>query len=136
MGDTQVHASSEQVDLSQTDKRTSIEDSPDKEAVGCCFSLGYGAMMKPCCLEAHSVSDVKKCPVATRLGGASGYKLGKCPATSEEAAEAFNAQKRSSKTLMQTSKVNVALASPSSVQAASDKSDAGNSTQGPNVLFA
>merc|ERR1740130_939305 len=28
---------------------------------GCCFSLGYGSMMKPCCLESTSVSDVSTC---------------------------------------------------------------------------
>lgn len=55
-------------------------------AAGCCFSFGYGAMMEPCCLEAHAVPNVLECKTARRIGGASSYKLGSCPTTAEEAA--------------------------------------------------
>lgn len=62
-------------------------------AAGCCFSFGFGDMMKPCCLEATSVSDVATCNVGQRMGGASGYSLGKCPANAKEAAE-INTKRR------------------------------------------
>mmetsp|Transcript_7180 Transcript_7180/g.11684 ORF Transcript_7180/g.11684 Transcript_7180/m.11684 type:complete len:415 (+) Transcript_7180:72-1316(+) len=54
---------------------------------GCCFSYGFGALMKPCCLETHPVDDVASCRVEQRMGGASNYVNGKCPATAEEAAQ-------------------------------------------------
>lgn len=71
-----------------------LEDSlSNAAAAGCCFSFGFGAMMKPCCLEATSVSDVATCSVAQRIGGASSYSVGKCPANAKEAA-AINTKRR------------------------------------------
>lgn len=69
-------------------------------AAGCCFSFGYGAMMKPCCLEAQAVPNVLQCKTARRIGGASSYKMGSCPATAEEAAkiEEANAEQTTTKT--------------------------------------
>lgn len=54
--------------------------------VGCCFDIGYGARMVPCCLSAEATDDVGRCPVSTLAGGAKSFKLGECPATAEEAA--------------------------------------------------
>jgi hypothetical protein len=55
-------------------------------AKGCCFSYGFGAMMKPCCLETQQVDDVSSCNIQQRLGGASSYVDGECPKSAEEAA--------------------------------------------------
>merc|ERR1719401_149962 len=53
---------------------------PQKEKVldgkGCCFSIGFGALMKPCCLKAKPVSGKTDCPSANRLGGRTGYHIG------------------------------------------------------------
>lgn len=59
---------------------------------GCCFSLGYGSMMKPCCLETQSVSDVSSCKREPRMGGASSYSLGNCPVDADDAAKIVAAQ--------------------------------------------
>jgi hypothetical protein len=53
---------------------------------GCCFSYGFGAMMKPCCLKVQPVDDVSSCTSQQRLGGASSYVNGECPKSAEEAA--------------------------------------------------
>merc|ERR1711998_283147 len=58
-----------------------------KEPKGCCYSIGYGSMNKPCCLQAKRVGDSSMCVAAARLGGASGYKDGDCPASASEAAK-------------------------------------------------
>merc|ERR1712216_963425 len=41
-------------------------------AAGCCFSFGYGSLMKPCCLETERTSDVSTCRRAQGvIGGGS-----------------------------------------------------------------
>merc|ERR1711933_662469 len=54
--------------------------------VGCCFSVGYGAMMKPCCLQTQMVEDASTCLVEERDGGASSASP-TCPASAAQAAE-------------------------------------------------
>lgn len=55
---------------------------------GCCFSIGYGAMMKPCCLEVTPANTASDCmsdhPV---LGGATQFNGTSCPRNADEAAE-------------------------------------------------
>jgi len=60
------------------------------EASGCCFSIGFGALMKPCCLHAETVASEGACKVKKRIGGATGYHSGDCPATPAEAADLIN----------------------------------------------
>lgn len=56
---------------------------------GCCFSIGYGALLKPCCLSANHVSDKSECNTESRMGGQTGFKTGSCPSTASEAAAAL-----------------------------------------------
>lgn len=58
---------------------------PDKVG-GCCFAIGYGAMMKPCCLRTWIVNDISECKSEARLGGATGFTQGPCPTSATEAA--------------------------------------------------
>jgi len=60
------------------------------KASGCCFSIGFGALMKPCCLHAETVASEGACKVENRIGGATGYHSGGCPATPAEAADLIN----------------------------------------------
>merc|ERR1711924_92984 len=64
----------------------SLATKEDQKA-GCCFSLGYGAMDRPCCLETTRVNDKSSCQAANRIGGASGFVDGACPASAQEAAD-------------------------------------------------
>eukprot|EP00747_Dinoflagellata_sp_TGD_P197033 gnl/TRDRNA2_/TRDRNA2_67951_c0_seq1.p1 gnl/TRDRNA2_/TRDRNA2_67951_c0~~gnl/TRDRNA2_/TRDRNA2_67951_c0_seq1.p1 ORF type:complete len:180 (-),score=30.52 gnl/TRDRNA2_/TRDRNA2_67951_c0_seq1:100-639(-) len=52
---------------------------------GCCFSIGYGSMMKPCCLETHQVKKSSDCSVGQRMGGATGFSASGCPKDAEKA---------------------------------------------------
>eukprot|EP00927_Polykrikos_kofoidii_P051983 TRINITY_DN45757_c0_g1_i1.p1 TRINITY_DN45757_c0_g1~~TRINITY_DN45757_c0_g1_i1.p1 ORF type:complete len:526 (-),score=86.79 TRINITY_DN45757_c0_g1_i1:186-1763(-) len=52
---------------------------------GCCFSIGFGARMKPCCLRTSIVSSKSACRVGERIGGATGFREGSCPASAEAA---------------------------------------------------
>merc|ERR1719263_2676929 len=65
---------------------------------GCCFSFGYGARMKPCCLKAEVVHDAASCKPQQRLGGESSFTVGQCPANAQEAASIFAAQSHSTAT--------------------------------------
>jgi len=56
------------------------------EVSGCCFGIGYGAQMVPCCLETQPVSDVRHCTSSSLVGGARSFKVGACPASADEAA--------------------------------------------------
>jgi hypothetical protein len=53
---------------------------------GCCFSIGYGAQMAPCCLETKLVMDVERCAVSSLVGGAKSFTSGACPESAAEAA--------------------------------------------------
>lgn len=52
---------------------------------GCCFSIGFGDLMKPCCLKVEMTTE-DGCKVGRRIGGATGFRLGVCPDSSDEAA--------------------------------------------------
>jgi hypothetical protein len=56
---------------------------------GCCFSIGFGAFMRPCCLQALPNEQLASCQVGNRMGGATGFTEGACPTTAEEAHEAL-----------------------------------------------
>jgi hypothetical protein len=57
---------------------------------GCCYSFGYGSMMRPCCLETKRVDNVDRCKAEQRVGGASGFTEGDCPASATEASHLFS----------------------------------------------
>lgn len=70
----------------------SVEEAQDllqKSApkAGCCFSIGFGSLMRPCCLRATPSAGPGACGLRAASGGASGYRPGRCPATADEAAE-------------------------------------------------
>merc|ERR1711957_546047 len=52
---------------------------------GCCFEVGFGDMMKPCCLKTREVTSLASCPAAKREDGKTGFTSGACPATAEAA---------------------------------------------------
>lgn len=55
---------------------------------GCCFSIGYGAFMKPCCLRTWRIAADASCDSSeARVGGAPGHRVGACPASADEAAQ-------------------------------------------------
>jgi len=55
---------------------------------GCCYSIGYGSMMKPCCLETRVVADDAACNTNDEvLGGKTEFTNGACPLTADDAAE-------------------------------------------------
>lgn len=62
------------------------------EAAGCCFSIGYGSMMKPISLTSRRVAGRSACTTRRRIGGATGYHAGTCPKTAEEAAAILKVQ--------------------------------------------
>jgi len=59
--------------------------------VGCCWTIGFGDLMEPCCLHTREAADESNCFVESpqrRLadsGGKSGYNATGCPGTSSEA---------------------------------------------------
>merc|ERR1712129_494129 len=55
-------------------------------AQGCCYAIGYGAMMRPCCLQTELVSNISMCRMSQRLGGAAGYSARGCPISDMQAA--------------------------------------------------
>lgn len=57
---------------------------------GCCFSFGYGTLMEPCCLTIENIDDRQLCAEQAQgskqlVGGKTGFTVGQCPATAEEA---------------------------------------------------
>lgn len=54
---------------------------------GCCFSIGFGALMRPCCLQTLPSVQLAFCHEGNRMGGATGFTEGVCPTTAEEAHE-------------------------------------------------
>merc|ERR1712096_215731 len=63
-----------------------------RQEEGCYFSIGHGAMMKPCCLQTQQGVEEIECKANARLGGAAGFHRGSCPSAASEAA-AFLANK-------------------------------------------
>merc|ERR1712008_162248 len=55
-------------------------------AQGCCYAIGYGAMMRPCCLQTELVSNISMCRMSQRLGGGAGYSARGCPISAMQAA--------------------------------------------------
>eukprot|EP00747_Dinoflagellata_sp_TGD_P186207 gnl/TRDRNA2_/TRDRNA2_43121_c0_seq1.p1 gnl/TRDRNA2_/TRDRNA2_43121_c0~~gnl/TRDRNA2_/TRDRNA2_43121_c0_seq1.p1 ORF type:complete len:624 (+),score=75.82 gnl/TRDRNA2_/TRDRNA2_43121_c0_seq1:40-1911(+) len=54
---------------------------------GCCFSIGFGNRMKPCCLSIKSEKATETACAgnhATHVGGALGWRVGNCPKDAEE----------------------------------------------------
>merc|ERR1719277_2286403 len=56
---------------------------------GCCFSIGFGDRMKPCCLtvETNMSDGACRASATLRLGGATGFSAQGCPSSPEEARE-------------------------------------------------
>lgn len=63
----------------------SVGDEIVNDSDGCCYSLGYGAMMKPCCLTTEAVAKQGACLTEDRIGGSTGYSASGCPRTASEA---------------------------------------------------
>lgn len=61
----------------------------EEESKGCCFSIGFGDLMRPCCLEATPNVGLASCSVGRRIGGATGFSQGACPSSAEEAHQAM-----------------------------------------------
>merc|ERR1719375_1800011 len=55
--------------------------------VGCCYKIGFGSMMKPCCLTTSQLEEAS-CFAGTEgnIGGGVGWRAGSdCPSTAEQA---------------------------------------------------
>lgn len=54
----------------------------------CCFMIGYGSMMKPCCLKITNATSEDECLAGNtkRAGGATGWAE-QCPSTADDASE-------------------------------------------------
>lgn len=61
----------------------------EEETQGCCFSIGFGDGMQPCCLETEASVGLSACPMGRRMGGTTGFTEGVCPSTAEEAHESM-----------------------------------------------
>merc|ERR1719265_2422215 len=74
--------------------RTALQEpyvnEPQKVATkGCCFSIGYGAMMVPCCLKVTKGQTKSACTSGQSpgiVGGATGWSK-KCPESAKAAAQ-------------------------------------------------
>jgi len=64
-----------------------VEIPQTRATAGCCFSIGYGAMMVPCCLKTQFVEDVASCATQQEMGGSAGWSEGRCPTSAKEADE-------------------------------------------------
>merc|ERR1712070_390947 len=62
---------------------------PEDAPFGCCFSIGFGDRMRPCCLQTLPSVQLAFCHVGNRIGGATGFTEGSCPTTVEEAYESL-----------------------------------------------
>jgi hypothetical protein len=62
---------------------------PHEHPQGCCFSIGFGDLMRPCCLQTSPDVDSSVCNVGSRPGGATGFRDGSCPLTAEDAHQAI-----------------------------------------------
>merc|ERR1712080_151028 len=55
---------------------------------GCCFSIGYGSLMIPCCLKTSN-GPKEDCLIGPRIGGATGWSP-TCPSNAKEAHNILN----------------------------------------------
>jgi len=60
------------------------------DAQGCCYAIGYGTMMRPCCLQTELASNASMCQMSQRLGGAAGYSPRGCPISATQASGWLN----------------------------------------------
>lgn len=57
------------------------------ELNGCCYSIGFGSFMRPCCLRTAEAADETQCGTSRRLvGGSMGFSAAGCPRSAQEAA--------------------------------------------------
>lgn len=71
-------------DLIQQKKNPQLQ--LENNAFGCCYAIGYGALMRPCCLRTEIANNVSMCRATQRLGGDAGYSAHGCPTSAMEAA--------------------------------------------------
>lgn len=73
--------------------------SPRGAVADCCFGIGFGSMMKPCCLSIHEDATTREqcTPGAPLMGGAVGWTDGACPTDAAEANEIIQKMRESSK---------------------------------------
>lgn len=105
--------------ISQTAQQPlSLISSRQKHSKGCCYSIGYGARMKPCCLEATEGLDATECENGRRLlGGAKEFNETGCPHDADEASEWITAKQASDAGLHVHSRTSPASASTTMTQA-------------------
>jgi len=62
---------------------------------GCCFEIGYGDMMVPCCLKVEKSKSEEECPIdeVSTAGGGTGWSE-ECPANAEKAAQVIAARRK------------------------------------------
>mmetsp|Transcript_34799 Transcript_34799/g.92932 ORF Transcript_34799/g.92932 Transcript_34799/m.92932 type:complete len:241 (-) Transcript_34799:120-842(-) len=65
-----------------------VAATPLPQSVGCCFEIGFGDRMAPCCLRTRMATQTE-CGARQRLGGASGFAT-VCPSSLAEAAGLLN----------------------------------------------
>lgn len=63
--------------------------SPRGAVADCCFGIGFGSMMRPCCLSIHDHQTTREqcIPKTPFMGGAVGWTDGACPTDAAEANE-------------------------------------------------
>ena len=69
-----------------------------KKPKGCCYTIGYGDRMKPCCLTTQ-LTDKAACTSSDRPGGATGYTSGECPTSADEAKQMISKKNRTIKSV-------------------------------------
>lgn len=66
------------------------------DSKGCCYSIGFGSFMKPCCLRTAEAVDETQCGTGRRLlGGSMGFSATVCPRSAQEAATWIEAKQKS-----------------------------------------
>jgi len=81
----------QQVTEQKTGQILTVVTTHSRESRGCCYSIGYGDFMKPCCLTTDSAGDKGTCKTGSRMGGATGFSESSCPKNSDEAAKMISA---------------------------------------------
>jgi len=63
------------------------------DSSACCFRIGYGSRMVPCCLKVINCTTYEQEQGQPTMGGASGITHGQCPTTAADAATVIQQQK-------------------------------------------